>query len=92
MKKQFELWLESKGYSYFTPEGRPSTIYDYVNRGLKRVCREEHLSLLEVAKRVDRLLPAYQYGKKSEIGKSISRSCRSSLAAFSKFVKEQGIA
>jgi len=89
MKKTYEMWLEQKGYSYFTPEGRPSTIYDYL-RGLRKVCRYEHLSIEGVAKRVDVLLPQYQQcGKKSSIGRTISRSVRSSLKQFANFVNEQ---
>ena len=89
MKKTYEMWLEQKGYSYFTPEGRPSTIYDYL-RGLKKVCREEKLSIEGVARRIDSLVVVYQQGgKKSSIGRTISRSVRSSLKQFANFVNEQ---
>ncbi|MCL1892432.1 MAG: hypothetical protein FWF97_04070 [Alphaproteobacteria bacterium] len=92
MKNEYKLWLEKHGYAYFTANARPSTIYDYM-RGLKRVCREEKLSVEGVAKRIDSLVSTYQrYGKKSNIGRTISRSVRSSLVQFGKFVKEREVA
>ena len=90
MRKQFANWLENQGYSYFTPEGRPSTIYDYAVRGLNKVCETEKISIEKLASKIDILLPKYQTGKHAHIGSSISRSCRCSLAQFSKFIKEQG--
>jgi len=91
MKRQFAQWLKNNGYSLLTAEGRPSTIYDY-GRGLKKVMDTERLSIEEVAQNIDSLLPKYQYGARAAVGRSISRSCRSSLAQFYKFVKEQEVA
>jgi hypothetical protein len=89
MKKTYKHWLVNNGYAEKTASGRPSSVYDYI-RGLRRVCQQEHLSVEGVAKRIDKLLPKYQpCGKCSNIGRSISRSVRSSLAQFRKFVIEQ---
>ncbi|MCQ2582185.1 MAG: hypothetical protein MJ170_04415 [Alphaproteobacteria bacterium] len=87
MLKTYKNWLINKGYATVV-NNRPSTVYDYL-RGLKFVCNAEHLSVEELANSISEICPQYQKGGIHEVrGRYISRSVRSSLKQFNKFVLE----
>ena len=89
MQKDYRNWLIQKGFSVKTANNKPSTVYDYI-RGIKFVCHEENICIEQVAEKIDELLPLYRKGGEYEhLGRQISRSVRSSLNQFSKFLMEQ---
>ena len=55
IKKQFERYLISKGYSQTTPSGNPSTVYDYIKR-IDKICKFEHKYIISEVVLMKRLL------------------------------------
>lgn len=87
MLKDYRNWLINKGYAVMV-NNRPSTCYDYL-RGIKYVLRLENLTIEKLAESIFDICPMYQKGGIHEIrGRQISRSVRSSLKQFNKFVVE----
>lgn len=87
MLKNFRNYLVNKGYAVMV-NNRPSTVYDYL-RGIKYVCKLENITLEKLAESIFDICPMYQKGGIHEIrGRQISRSVRSSLKQFNKFVVE----
>lgn len=87
MLKLYKNFLINKGYAVMV-NNRPSTVYDYL-RGIKYVCKLENITLEKLAESIFDICPMYQKGGIHEIrGRQISRSVRSSLKQFNKFVVE----
>ena len=87
MLKDYRNWLISKGYAVVV-NNRPSTVYDYI-RGLKRILDFEQITIEKLAENIADICPLYQKGNIHEVrGRQISRSVRSSLKQFNKFVLE----
>lgn len=87
MLKNFRNYLINKGYAVYV-NGKNSTVYDYL-RGIKYVCKLENLTIEKLAESIFDICPMYQKGGIHEIrGRQISRSVRSSLKQFNKFVVE----
>ena len=61
----FEQWLKGQGYSSITPSGHPSVTYDYKRR-VKRICDNEKLTVDELIKKIDTILPQYDVGGSKE--------------------------
>lgn len=89
MNLNFKSWLLSKGYSNKTGNNKPSTVYNYL-RSINYICKIEGLSIEELAKQATNLLPLYcKGGIKEDKGRHFSRSVRSSLVQFCKFINNQ---
>lgn len=85
MLKNYEKFLIDSGMSV-SANGRKSSVYDYV-RALKKVCKWEEKSVEELADSISQILPMYCCtGIHAARGRLQSRSIRSSLAKFNKFV------
>ena len=50
---RFESYLESKGYSVVTPQGLPSTTYDYAHARIPFVLREERINIHTLMNEID---------------------------------------
>ena len=74
MKELFEEYLVARGYSCRTPEGKPSTVYDYIGR-IEKVCQWEGCTWETLAENIDNLISAYDAGGINE-----SRGCQSHRA------------
>ncbi len=86
MKKEFEYFLESKGYSKFTPSGAPSTVYDYIKR-IDKVCYYEYCTWEELAENIDSVVRDYDIGgKKEHIGNISHRAVINALKRFQEFL------
>ncbi len=83
MKKDFENYLIKQGFAVRTASNLPSTVYDYM-RGIKRVCREEKMTIEELAEHANKLVMKYQpIGESGQIGREYSRSVRCAGSIFS---------
>jgi len=89
--KQFQLWMESKGYSKTTKSNYPSTIADY-SSSLLRISAWEGLTLEQIKDSISDLHQQYTTGIHSCRGKMRSRSIRCSISAFHKFLIETQVA
>jgi hypothetical protein len=85
--KQFQVWMEQKGYKKTTQSNLPSTISDYKSSFL-RICSWESKTPEQVAESISTILPQYTIGEHSARGRMKSRAVRSSIRAFSKFLIE----
>lgn len=91
MLNEYRKWLINKGYATAV-NNRPSTVYDYC-RSIKFVLQKEGLTIEQLADSITSICPQYQNGGTKQIlGKQISRSVRSSLNQFNKFVSELQVA
>ena len=85
--KQYKSWLQAKGYSLFTANQKPSTIFDYIT-GILWVARWEHKTIEELRDSISEILPRYTIGDCSVKGRMKSRSVRCGLRQFNKFILE----
>lgn len=92
MLKNYEKWLVANGFATITASNKKSTVYDYL-RGLKRVCSWENKTVEQVADSISDILPMYcRTGIHNVRGRMLSRSVRSSLNQFSRFLSESQVA
>lgn len=89
MLKSYANWLESRGFKALTNNTkRGSTIYDYC-RALKHVAAWEGKTIEQLTDSISEILPMYcATGIHSVRGRMLSRSVRSSLVQFNKFLQE----
>lgn len=88
---EYKKYLINKGYAVMVNH-RPSTVYDYL-RGIKYVLKLENITIEKLIENISDICPMYQKGGVHEIrGRQISRSVRSSLKQFNKFVLETQVA
>ena len=88
---EYKKYLINKGYATVV-NNRPSTVYDYL-RGIKYVLKLENITIEKLIESISDICPMYQKGGIHEIrGRQISRSVRSSLKQFNKFVLENQVA
>ena len=85
--KQFQIWMEQKGYKKTTQSNLPSTIADY-SSSLLRISAWEGLKLEQIKDSISDLHQQYTTGVHSCRGKMRSRSIRCSISAFHKFLTE----
>ena len=86
MKKRFASWLVDHGYRQYTPGGKPSTVYDYVKR-IDFVCSEEKCSWMELAAKIEQIIPQYDAGGiRQVLGDRSHRAVINALKRFSGFV------
>ena len=89
MRKEFEQFLFNEGYKEYTPNGHPSTVYDYIKR-IDAVCAWENTDWLTLARNIGSVLPEYEEGGvKEHLGRKSHNAVRSALRCFAKFNKEQ---
>ena len=89
--KQFQVWMEQKGYKKTTQSNLPSTISDYKSSFL-RICSWESKTPEQVAESISTILPQYTIGEHSARGRMKSRAVRCSIRAFHKFLIETQVA
>ena len=89
--KQFQAWMEAKGYSKTTQSNLPSTIATYTASFLK-ICEWESKTPEQVAESISTLLPQYTVGEHSSRGKMRSRSIKAGIVCFHKFLLETQVA
>ncbi len=89
--KQFQIWMEQKGYKKTTQSNQPSTIADY-SSSLQRICAWESKTPEQVAESISTILLQYTIGEHSARGRMKSRAVRCSVRAFSKFLIETQVA
>ena len=90
--KQFQIWMEQKGYKKQTQSNHPSTIADYTS-SLLRICSWHDMTPEQIAESISTILPQYTYGgEHSARGKMKSRAVRCSISAFHKFLLETQVA
>ena len=90
MKKRFESFLIDQGYSCVTPQGKPSTVYDYIKR-IDWVCKEEGYTWSQLAQNIDYIVDIYDIGgRKEAFGNKSHRAVINALKQFRFFAKIQG--
>lgn len=88
MTKNFKNWLAGKGYSLFTANNQPSTVFDYLD-GVRYVCQWENKTIEELADSISEVLPRYINGGENSVrGRMKSRAVRCGLRQFNNFVME----
>ena len=86
MKKQFEVFLINNGYKQITPNGNPSTVYDYIKR-IDKICEWENITWAQLADNIHMILPQYDIGgRKQDLGKKSHHAIINALRRFSEFV------
>ncbi|MDZ4197270.1 MAG: hypothetical protein U1C51_08530 [Candidatus Izemoplasmatales bacterium] len=87
---RFELYLESQGYSVVTPQGLPSTTYDYAHARIPFVLREEQISVQTLMNDIDQYVKLYDFrGLKSALGNKSHRAVINALKRFQEFLTDQ---
>ena len=87
---RFELYLESQGYSVVTPQGLPSTTYDYAHARITFVLREEQISVQTLMNDIDQYVKMYDFrGLKSALGNKSHRAVINALKRFQEFLTDQ---
>jgi len=87
---RFELYLESQGYSVVTPQGLPSTTYDYAHARIPFVLREEQISVQTLMNDIDQYVKMYDFrGLKSALGNKSHRAVINALKRFQEFLTDQ---
>ena len=86
--KKFEEYLETKGYSSTTPNGKPSTTADYPKRILK-TAECEGLTVEEVVTQIDTLVIEYDVGgTKEKQGNQSHNAVKNALKRFKEFIAQ----
>ena len=89
--KQFQTWMEAKGYSKTSQSNLPSTIATYTASFLK-ICEWESKTPEQVADSISDIVLDYTLKNHSARGKMRSRAIRCSICAFHKFLIETQVA
>ena len=85
MLERFKKYLIEKGYSEFTPSGKPSTVYDYIKR-VERIRSRENMTLSELAENISYYVHKYgPTGNESEFGKRSHNAFINALRRFGEF-------
>ena len=91
MLEKFKKYLIEKGYSEFTPSGKPSTVYDYIKR-VERIRSRENMTLSELAENISYYVDKYgPTGNESEFGKRSHNAFINALRRFGEFLKNSWI-
>ena len=87
MLENFKEYLIQKGYSEYTPSGKPSTAYDYVKR-INKICERERISTNQLADNINDYLKKYDIGGSEEdFGKKSHSAFINALRRFKEFIK-----
>ena len=90
MREAFRKYLIEKGYSEYTPSGRLSTVYQYVNC-VENVSRNEGISWEEMAENINHLVVEYDTGgEKANYGSRGNRSVINALKQYREFISNYG--
>lgn len=82
---EFEIYLIKNGYSQYSPSGRPSTVYEYLN-SLKNVCLRENISLNKLVNTIRETVRKYDFGgSEYEYGIKGNKTVINALKAFERF-------
>ena len=85
MEDGFRNYLIELGYQTVTPNGRPSTVYDYLKR-IEMVCEYEHMTHEELAFNIGRIVLEYDVGgNKESLRKKSHNSVINALRRFQEF-------
>ncbi|KAA6330982.1 hypothetical protein EZS27_020372 [termite gut metagenome] len=88
MIEEFEKYLEKKGYSIFTPSGKPSTTYNYAKVRIPRICEREGITVQKLADNINFYVEKYdKLGSESEFGSKSKNAYICALKRFEEFVK-----
>jgi len=86
MLENYKDFLVQRGYSEYTPSGKPSTAYDYMKR-IQRICDRENISVNRLAENISSYLDKYgPTGNESEFGKKSHNAYINALRRFAEFV------
>lgn len=85
--KQFQVWMEQKGYKKTTQSNLPSTIATYTASFLQ-ICEWESKTPEQIAESISDIVLDYTLLNHSARGKMRSRSIRASAVAFKNFLIE----
>lgn len=89
MINEFKSYLITKGYSEFTPSGKPSTAYDYSNSRLPKICKREGITIQELLDNIEYYIEKYDtYGNESEFGAKSNRAFINALKRYQEFIIE----
>ena len=87
MKEAFISYLIDRGYTQYTSQGMPSTVYQYAKCIEDVMNYENYYSWQDVVKNIDRLLSEYDIGGiKERLGQKRHNSVISVLRRFSEFL------
>ncbi len=87
MLENFKQYLIQKGYSEYTPSGKPSTVYDYIKR-VNKICERERISIYQLADDIDEYVKKYDtFGSEDEFGKKSHSAFINALKRFREFSK-----
>lgn len=85
MLENFKHYLIQKGYSEYTPSGKPSTVYDYTKR-INKICERERISIKQLADNIDVYIKKYDtLGSEEEFGRKSHNAFISALKRFKEF-------
>lgn len=88
MKKQFKQYLIERGYSQYTPSGKPSTVYDYIKR-IDKVCEWENVCWCKLKSNIHCILPKYDIGGAYEnLGNISHKAVINALRRFYEFAQQ----
>lgn len=81
MLKKFENWLIQNNYKI-------NTAKDYQGR-IKRLCKQEKISLETLVVNIENILPIYEVGEKYDYGNRSHTSVKQALRRFNKFLMQE---
>ena len=83
----FQTYLISRNYKLYTPQGHPSTVYDYIKR-INMVLEVENISVEELNENIDKICSEYDLGGvKSHLGDISHGSVRNALKRYREYLK-----
>jgi len=88
MLDNFKSYLIDNGYSLFTLNGNPSTVFDYIKR-IEKICFREEITVDELSKEIDHYVNLYgPNGEESEFGKKSHGAFIAALKKFKEFLND----
>ena len=89
--ENYRDYLVEKGYSYLTPQGKPSTATDYSKR-VKRIVERENISITHLSNNIDFYIEDYgPTGNNSEYGKLSRSTPINALRRFKEFLNNKNV-
>jgi hypothetical protein len=83
--ENFKIYLIKEGYREYTPNGNPSTVYDYMNR-VENVVEREKINLLDLTKNIDFYVSKYDSdGDEADYGNKSHRAVINALKRFQEY-------